>query len=181
MNEVPVIRDLVYLDFDKVASIFSQLEGGLVTEIKQTVEDQTEDRDVLKLPLPFFSPEFASISGERVGEVQSRILHHALLLRVEDSLFSRGLAVDLNTEFGGEPTNEDLRSVVEKHSYVRAEGHASIEDFQHINRIAEKFNDLSGFINQSTMASLMQTEEIQEFKTTLDQMKTEASGPTSLK
>ena len=49
MNEVPVIRDLVYLDFDKVASIFSQLEGGLVTEIKQTVEDQTEDRDVLTL------------------------------------------------------------------------------------------------------------------------------------
>lgn len=42
MSNNPKIRDLVYFDVDKAASIFSQLEMGLLTEIKSTNKDSME-------------------------------------------------------------------------------------------------------------------------------------------
>lgn len=38
MNDEEFIRDLIYLDLPKVASLYSQLTGGIVREVQSTVE-----------------------------------------------------------------------------------------------------------------------------------------------
>jgi hypothetical protein len=38
MNGEEFIRDLIYLDLPKVASLYSQVTGGIVREVQSTVE-----------------------------------------------------------------------------------------------------------------------------------------------
>lgn len=96
MATTPDLRDLVYFDFDKAASLFSQLEQGLLREVQSSVEAAKDERNVRKYDLKLFKPEFGGIASEKTSRLESRVLHHDLLARVEDALFEHGMAVDIN-------------------------------------------------------------------------------------
>jgi len=46
-----VLGDLLYFDFDKSASLFSQIEGGLLKEITSGTESSKDQRNVRKYDL----------------------------------------------------------------------------------------------------------------------------------
>lgn len=106
MQESSRLRDLVYFDFEKTASIFSQTEMGLLQETKSTFEDSKDERNIRKYGLAgIFTPEFGSISAEKNSILESKILHHDLLARVEAIIFNQGFAVDLNESIDGSALN----------------------------------------------------------------------------
>jgi hypothetical protein len=83
------------------------------------------------------------IESEGASKLESRIIHHDILVRVEDQLFKFGAALDLNVAFAAsEPTADIIHGAIGKVAYVRAEGSAVIEDYNNITAILERFNDL---------------------------------------
>jgi len=79
-----VLRDLIYFDFGKSMSLFSQVEGGLLKEITPGTESSKDERSVRKYDLKLFKPEFGGVAAEKTSQLESRVLHHDLLVRLED-------------------------------------------------------------------------------------------------
>ncbi len=141
MAGTPKIRDLIYLDFNKTASIMSQFEGGLLQEIQSEYEDTSEKHRGAATDWKVVSGELGSGITQRIAQLESRKLHHDLLARVEQKLFSQKLAVDLNTDISNSDiTVEVLRTKLAGKFYVRAEGWVVIEDFERILGILKRYN-----------------------------------------
>jgi hypothetical protein len=158
------LRDLLYLDADKAASIFSQIYGGLTRETQEQTEEARDRRRGLGIDLGLLKPEFASVTTERGSVIETRVLHHDLFRHVEDALFQLGVAVDLNQALEGQTsTREAVRSVISNGSfaYVRVEGWAVIEDYDRIKRVAGEFPALLEFIQRAALSGL---EDVAEYK-----------------
>ena len=168
MNHDGMLRDLIYLDFEKATSAFSQLDRGLLREMQSTAEDSRDRRVMHKGDLKVYKPEYGETTVEKSTEVESRILHHDVLVRLEEILFDRGLAVDLNAALAEvEPTPARIRAAVADGPYVRAEGWAVIEDYERAKRIAANFNPLVGFIQRSIEENLKKTDEYRSLEAQL--------------
>ena len=60
------IRDLLYFDFEKAASLLSQLEGGLLEKISESHETSEDERNVRTYELlKLFKGEFGGIAIEK--------------------------------------------------------------------------------------------------------------------
>jgi hypothetical protein len=83
-----------------------------------------------------------------------------------------GIIVDLNAELNNSDVSADLiRSELEKGSYIRAEGWASIEDYNMIRKIMGNFNDIADFISK---CQNINTEEFKDLQSKLELSKVEA-------
>ena len=133
------IRDLLYLDFDKAASIWSQFEEGLL----ERVVDYVQKRSTL----------------------QTRTLHHDLLHRVENQLSEVGLVADLDAcEIPDETSAESIRQAIGPRPYLRASGHSVIEDYRRILAVAERFNEIVDSMSKAAQASLKATSAYQDLQ-----------------
>jgi hypothetical protein len=92
------LRDLLYFDVEKAASIFSQLQGGLPRETQETSEQGRERKKGIGLTLGPLRPELAGTSSEKTSVIETRVLHHDLLVQIEDALFEIGAALELTAE-----------------------------------------------------------------------------------
>lgn len=173
MGNVSTLRDLIYFDFEKAASIFSQVEGGLLQETQTGVETDHDNAHTHKIDFKIYKPEFGKSSSEKISQLESRILHHDLLIRIEEKLDGLGVLVDLNNEFDNSNADAELiRSKLSGTSYVRAKGWASIEDYKQIYKIIGKFNELADYIGK---CSLINKKEYKEIVGQLKTAKVEAS------
>lgn len=173
----PDLRDLVYFDFDKAASLFSQLEQGLLREVRSSVEAAKDERNVRKYDLKLFKPEFGGIASEKTSRLESRVLHHDLLARVEDALFEHGMAVDINVALAeSEVTTQQIRSLLVTAPYLRAEGWSVIEDYERIKKIAADLPAIQEFIGRCSIQSMQQTPEVQSIQQELDNARKKANA-----
>lgn len=148
MNHIPVIRDLLYLDFDKAASIWSQFEEGLLERVSVT-EDASKEREAgAKFGIPGVAEANLGVDYlQKRSTLQSKTLHHDLLNRVEQRLLEAGLVTDLAGVVDADDASpEAIRSAMGTRPYLRAEGNSVLEDYRRILAIAEKFNDIVDFI-----------------------------------
>ncbi len=177
MAATPDLRDLVYFDFDKAASLFSQLEQGLLREVRSSVEAAKDERNVRKYDLKLFKPEFGGIASEKTSRLESRVLHHDLLVRLEDGLFEHGMAVDINSvPAESELTAQQIRSHLVTAPYLRAEGWSVIEDYERIKKIAADFPAIQEFIGRCSIQSMQQKPEIQSVQRQLDDAREKANA-----
>lgn len=66
------LRDLLYFDFDKAASLYSQVEGGLLKETQESAEGAKENRAAAQLNLGVFKPELGRNSQEKTSVLESK-------------------------------------------------------------------------------------------------------------
>src|SRR4051812_20001041 len=144
------LRDLLYLDWEKAASIFSQLQGGLLKETQESAEKARERRAGLGLSIGPFRPEIGGSAADRASVVETRVMHHDLLLTIEDALFRGGAAVDLSSY----ETAEEARAAAEQCAYIRAEGWVAIEDNDRIDRMSASFLDVVAMVRRSVRLAL---------------------------
>lgn len=171
------LRDLIYFDFEKASSLFSQLERGLIREIQAGREESTDERNIRSYDLKLFKPEFGGIATEKKSQLETRVIHHDLLDRIETALFSQGFAVDLNSGLGEEMnTPEMVRAAISTYPCVRVEGWAEIEDYERFVRIAESFNPVLQFIAQCGRNSIEGSDEFKGLKATIEEMKAVAKS-----
>lgn len=177
----PRLRDLIYLDFEKCASIFSQLEGGLLREMQSTSETAGDARVTGELNIGIAKLGSGLGTNDKRQELESRVLHHDVLDRIESNLAEQQLLLDLNGKFpDGTPDEATVREAIEGHSfYVRAEGWVMVEDYRRMTRIASSFNSLMEFLVKCATDTVKKSPEYQQLSAQLRQMKENAKAQAS--
>ena len=154
------LRDILYFDFEKAASLISQTDGGLLRERTEQSETGSDQRNIRKYNLlKVFKSEFGGIEAEKRSTLETKVLHHDLLARLEGYLFDSNYALDMN-EVGSRDSLAETRKLFDHSAYLRAEGWCAIEDFDRIYEITKKFNDLLSFIKRSELEGLYGKEEV---------------------
>lgn len=170
------LRDILYFDFEKAASLISQTDGGLSRERTEQSETSSDQRNIRKYDLlKVFKSEFGGIEAEKRSTLETKVLHHDLLARLEDYLFESNYALDMNS-IGAKDSLSETRQQFDHSAYLRAEGWCAIEDFDRIYEITKKFNDLITFVKRSELEGVYGKEEIVSHLKELD-----LSGQTNTK
>jgi hypothetical protein len=155
-----VLRDLLYFDFDKSASLFSQIEGGLLKEITSGAESSKDQRNIRKYDLKLFKPEFGGVAAEKTSQLESRVLHHDLLVRIESYIFENNLGIDISgAKIDQAVSVEDMHGKLSRASCLRVEGWAAIEDHERIKNLAASFNSIAAFVGRCSIQAVEQSED----------------------
>ncbi len=134
MKDNITIRELIYLDIGKTASLFSQLRGGLTREFHEKYSTGTEGRAGLKFPI--IRSDIKLNETDSITEVIQ--VHHDMLVEVEDALQKDGKLVTFDGYWGKkDQTPETIHSEVKKTPYVRIEGKSEFRDFDLVKRLME--------------------------------------------
>jgi hypothetical protein len=143
-----VLRDLLYFDFDKAASLWSQLAGGLRERVSVTAEEQSKRTGGVSAGISsWLGGKYESLGSEKQSTLESKVLHHDLLNMLNHHLNEMELVVDLNQKVSREESSpEKIRDALDSKPYVIAEGWAVIEDYQRIQAIAQEFNQIGEFV-----------------------------------
>jgi hypothetical protein len=138
------IRDLLYLDFDKAASIWSQFEEGLVERTSITDDLGKERAAGTKFGIPGVAEANLGVEYQNKRSIlQTKTLHHDVLNSVERRLSQEELVVDLSKINKDESSPTKIREFIGSRPYLRAEGTSVLEDYKRIVAISQKFNDSS--------------------------------------
>src|SRR5688572_5575073 len=107
------LRDLLYLDFDKAASIWSQFEEGLLDKLSITEETGKDRAAGAKFGFPGIAEANLGVDYvQKRSTLQSKTLHHDVLNRVELRLDKAGLVTDLSTLPRSESSPEIIREAL---------------------------------------------------------------------
>jgi hypothetical protein len=160
-----ILRDLLYLDFDKAASIWSQFEEGLLERLSVT-EDTGKDRAAgTKFGIPGVAEANLGVDYlQKRSTLQSKTLHHDVLNRVERRLEKAGLVTDLSTLPKSESSPETIRAALGDRPYLRAEGWSVIEDYRRILAISTRFNEIVGFVAKAGQETAKKSPEYQQLQ-----------------
>jgi hypothetical protein len=172
-----LFRDLIYFDAPKAASIFSQLRGGLPTETQRTLETLAEASSSFDVNAQVVRDTSGTRTSDRTTELETLVLHHDLLLRVESALFDLEVAADVNSLIADvdAPTVEAVRERVSNFSYLRVEGRTAFEDYERLKKIADNFNTLIEFVSRSAAGvAVAQDPRLSDLETRLSKARVEA-------
>ena len=171
------LRDLLYLDLGKATSLLSQIEGGLVKEIKEKDERVETKSGDAKLGLKILESGIERGSSDSAAIERIKVLHHELLETIEQWLFTNGFALDLSevaVEQEKKISPEQFRELITHVSYIRAEGWTTIEDFSNLQEMAKNFSYLVEFINNCNKYALETNEAYTKLKQEIDEEKRQA-------
>lgn len=145
-----MLRDLLYFDFNKAASLQSQTTDGLhkTTEVS---EDSGKNREAgAGFNIPGLAEAKLGVDyAEKRSILQSRELHHNLLTDLQATLNDKVLLRDLVVNPPAEPlTPESLREAVAQRPYVHVSGTAVIEDYGRLLKMLDNFNEVVDFIGK---------------------------------
>lgn len=149
------LKDLLYFDFEKAASLWSQLEGGLLGE---TATQKTKSGDVkakIKVSLGKLAEgEAGGGGGIAVSTVEKKNLHHNLLNYLERELNDSKLVADLSFEtlLSMPDGAAMLRDRIGKNPYLKCTGWASLEDYGYMADFVMNFNNLANFIHKTSVS-----------------------------
>ena len=161
MSQLKIIRDIVYFDTSKAASLLSQFNDGLPTQVVELSEKAHGSSFGGSIGVPLVKGKIEGEKGNRHEKTQTKVLHHDLLDRVEEQLFKHGFCIDLNDAFkDGEINGELLRETIAGSNYIRFEGTVIIQDFNRLSIIAENFSYLNEFINKCASQVIEKSPEV---------------------
>lgn len=170
------LRDFIYLDLPKLASIYSQLTGGLVTETEVTSGSEHDQRNIRKYDLKVFKPEFGGTETHSQKFVETRVMHHDLFNDVESLLFEKGYAIDVNAVLTpADFSDGKAQALFRQAFYVRATGWTLIEDYERMKFIAQRHNTICEFVRKSASENIKDTEEYKNLEIQLEKLKADAN------
>lgn len=156
------LYDYLYVDLEKVISLYSQLTGGVV-ELRETklekgiISDNKRNYD-----FKVFKHDAGGTSLEKEEDKEIIKPHHALLQELEEKLLSSGYLFDLNNIADNKTLKDTtLRTTLKKVLCVKCTGRIVIEDYERMKKISQDFPKIVQLINKSHTNSLQQTSEYQ--------------------
>lgn len=171
------VRDFLYLDLERVTSLYSQLTGGLVQQFETSKESQKDSRNIRNYDFKLFKHEAGGTGSSSESLKEVWVSHHDLYSRLENELFKEGFAVDL----GNDITTNDIETgkateIFQNTLCVRAEGWAVLEDYERIKRISGRYNEIADIINKSIQEALKNSPEYKELFKQVEEKKEEIGG-----
>ncbi len=176
------IRDFIYLDLEKVSSLFSQLSGGIVQTVEASSTTSANSKNLRNYDFKIFKHEAGGTGTSSQRLKETRVSHHEIYNDLEQKLFQNGYALTI----GEDVTKEEILdgSAAQKFENtlcIKVSGNIVIEDYQRITRIAENYETVTRFINESILASLKESPELKDIFDRIskleDEVKRMKNGP----
>lgn len=156
------LYDYIYIDLDKVVSVYSQLTGGVV-ELREAVSEATNNQDnKRKYDLKVFKHEAGGTEQDKQGIKEIIKPYHSFLSELEEELTSKGHMVDLSLpECKSSLKDENSRKELKNTFCIKVTGQCVLEDYERIKSISEVFPDIVKMINKSNEHTLKNSTEYQ--------------------
>lgn len=143
------LKDMIYFDAQKLSSLLSQFEGGILSEIELETEQTKGNTTGGGVKIPLISAETEVAREESSRKLHKGLRHHELVEILENHLYQDNLLANINA-------NDDVNTLKEKiqsHSFVKIQGYCCLYDYQYISKIVENFNEIGRFIARSKIVS----------------------------
>ncbi len=137
-TETKIIRDFIYMDIDRLNSLYSQAFGGVVPQIIKSKSNQGTDTKRQKgIPEENQQELLAEhLVTEARHESKNVILYDYLYTQLEE-----GIAQSILKPEG--LTQDNYGSLLKDAFLIRVQGPAEIEDYQRFTHSAEHFSELT--------------------------------------
>lgn len=171
MNEV---KDFIYLDMDKVSSLYSQISGGIVQSFEVSSSSSENSKNLRNYDFKIFKHEAGGTDTESQGLKETRVSHHEVLSELERELFEQGYTAEIGVDVTAEAVESGSAiSIFQNALCIKAEGNIVLEDYERITRIADNYEDITKFINYSVKSSLRESPELKKMFESLDVMRSD--------
>jgi len=166
------VRDLIYFDIDKALSLWSQIQEGLLKELLVSEEESEKDSTGGSIGVPNIFKLNKHIEGDKKASMlETIIIHHDLLNRLEKDLQTYNLIIDVNKEFYRNKENLDkIREKIKEIPYIQVNGWTVLEDYRKISRITSEFNEITKFINLCNENTLKNTQQYKQMEKSINDM-----------
>tara|TARA_R110000787_G_scaffold257599_1_gene362789 strand:+ start:343 stop:1416 length:1074 start_codon:yes stop_codon:yes gene_type:complete len=180
------IKDFMYLDMEKVSSLYSQLSGGIVQSVEASSTTTENNKNLRSYDFKILKHEAGGTESEAQALKEVRVSHHEIYNELESALFDEGYAAEIGVDI----TKEDIDSgeatkIFESALCIKAEGYVVLEDYERITRIAHNYEDITDFVNNSVKSSLKENPEYINIVEQIDVMKEDIkkmkNGPAKTK
>lgn len=170
------VKDFIYLDMNKVSSLYSQVSGGILQSYEVSSNSSENSKNLRNYNFKIFKHEAGGTGTESQGLKEVRVSHHEVYSELERELFKHGYIAEIGTDV----TKEHVESGTATETFesalcVKAEGHIVLEDYERITRIADNYEDVTGFINNSIKSSLKEAPELADFFDSIKTIKEDIS------
>ncbi len=166
------LYDYIYVDIEKVVSLYSQLTGGVV-EIRETHNEKSSVYDNKRnYDFKVFKHDAGGSSQEK--EVYKDIIkpHHSLLQELEEELSSSGFLMDLADLPDGKTLKDShVRKNLKGALCVKCTGRVVIEDYERLKEINQNYPAIVELINRSASESIKKTTEYQKIENEIKTLK----------
>jgi hypothetical protein len=174
MNEV---KDFIYLDMDKVSSLYSQISGGIVQSFEISSSSSENSKNLRNYDFKIFKHESGGTDTESQGLIEKRVSHHDVLNDLERELFEQGYTAEIGVDVTKEAIeNGSAIGIFQSVLCIKAEGNVVLEDYERITRIADNHGDITRFINHSVKSRIKESPDLKEMFDMLDIMRQEIDG-----
>lgn len=159
------LYDYIYVDLDKVISLYSQLTGGVV-ELRETqLEKSSTSNDKRNYDFKVFKHDAGGSTQDKEQDKATIKPYHALLQDLEAELSSSGYLLDLaHLENGTTLKDVELRGTLKNALCVKCTGRIVIEDYERMKKIGQDFPEIVKLINKSNTESLKDDPEYQKIE-----------------
>ena len=164
------IRDYIYLDIDRIKSIFSQIEKGLL--IQQT-EGINQDNEVkANIGTNWLSNLFldAGIEGDVIftnKKDETKVLHDYMYTILEKKLCDENQVIKIPADYN----KENYRDMLNPNSFILLECYIKIENYLKISNIIDDINELQIILGVLGLESMSQNSEINQWDETEKNLK----------
>jgi hypothetical protein len=157
------LYDYIYVDLDKVVSLYSQLTGGVVEVIEKYRDQNSVRENKRNYDFKVFKHDAADNLEKNRGERETLKPHHSFLQELEEKLESDGYLIDISKDKKAlSLKNDRVRETLKNALCIKCTGRVVIEDYERIKNISIAFPDIVELISASTKAAFKETPEYQE-------------------
>lgn len=165
------LYDYIYVDLEKVISLYSQLIGGVVAVREVNTERAHSADNKRHYDFTVFKHDAGGTDQGKSGLKEVIKPHHSLLTELEDELAANGYLIDLTTEPGARSLGDPaLRAELKSTLCLKVRGRAVIEDYERMKSIAQVFPKVVELINKSSESTLLQSPAYQTLQTEIRQI-----------
>jgi len=173
--------DYLYVDLDKVISLYSQLTGGVV-EVRETQSETGSTSDNKRnYDFKVFKHDAGGTTQDKEQDKTIIKPYHALLQELESELSSSGYLLDLANFYEGKTLKDpSLRATLKNALCIKCSGRVVIEDYERMKKIGHDFPEIVKLINRSHADILKETPEYQGIEQQIQELEG-ASGDRNAK
>lgn len=137
---VTQVRDFIYMDIEKLRSIYAQKENGLIESIIESKGDSKSISGDLQGGIPVFKSKLGSdfVLENKVSENKS--MHDFIYNKVESILINDSQLTKIPQDIPS--NNDDIRRMLKSTSCVLIKGEVIIYDYKSIETINKNFIDI---------------------------------------
>lgn len=164
------IRDFIYIDIDRVKSIISQLEEGLIDQTQ--ILSGNSEGSALRGEGGFSGFFKAAANSEfkfhrQLSETKS--LHDYIYNKVESLLLNEKQLLEIPNE-KSVIYSSDLRETIGNSSFILTKGRVTINDFRQLKMFLDNFDDFAKFIARCNVSTQKKNSTKSEQKIACDKL-----------